>query len=160
MGNPSGHIQSLIDAYNLAPHPEGGYYREIYRSEDDVVSPVCNEKRSAVTQIYFLLGKGDISRFHRVIHDEIWHFYEGSPLNLICFDGIKTRQVTIGPGCDDSTFVVKGGVWQAAESTGGYTLVGCTVSPGFDFEDFSFLSESPEELEMFMEAQEGLERFL
>ncbi len=160
MNSPPEQIQSLIDTYNLAPHPEGGYYREIFRSKDNVVSPVCNEKRSAATQIYFLLGKRDISRFHRVVHDEIWHFYEGSPLNLICFDGTKTCPVTIGPGCDDFTFVVKGGVWQAAESTGDYTLVGCTVAPGFDFEDFSFLSDSPDELEKFMQAQEGLERFL
>jgi predicted cupin superfamily sugar epimerase len=160
MSKRSDCIQSVIDAYDLVPHPEGGYYREIYRSETDVFSPVHHKTRSAVTQIYFLLGENDISRFHRVVHDEIWHFYQGDPLNLICFDGKEIRTVQIGPGCDDFTFVVNAGVWQAAESTGSYSLVGCTVAPGFDFEDFSFLSDSPDDLNDFIQAQTNFGKFL
>lgn len=160
MSSHPGQIQSLIDTYNLIPHPEGGFYREVYRSDDQVTSPVHDKKRVCVTQIYFLLGQENISRFHRVVHDEIWHFYQGAPLNLICFDGKEIQTTQIGPGCLDFTFVVKGGIWQAAESTGDYTLVGCTVAPGFDFEDFSFLADSPEELKTFNKGQVGYNRFL
>ena len=136
-------MEHLIEKYQLSPHPEGGYYREVYRSAQTVNSPITGEKRHAVTQIYFLLTAGQISRFHRVVHDEIWHFYEGAPLTLIQYDGKKVGEQTIGP---DSGYmaVVPGGVWQAAESTGEYTLVGCTVAPGFDFADFSFLEGQPQ----------------
>jgi len=79
--------QSLIRTYNLAPHPEGGYYRELYRSTLNVNSSAVNEERAAVTHIYYLLLKGDISRFHVVKHDEIWHVYGGAPLKLIQYDG-------------------------------------------------------------------------
>jgi len=140
-------VQDIIDRYNLQPHPEGGYYKEIYRSEQEVVSKQNSEKRNAVTHIYFLLKIGQFSRFHRVLHDEIWNFYEGSPLKLIEFDGEKIEEVFIGSENGSYTYVVKGGIFQAAESTGEYSLVGCSVAPGFDFKDFSFLNEEPKMLD-------------
>ncbi len=70
-------IENLIIKYNLQKHPEGGYFAEIYRSDSIVDSPVNGEKRNALTDIYYLLEKGEVSRFHKVIHDEIWNFYEG-----------------------------------------------------------------------------------
>ncbi len=136
-------MEELIEKYQLSPHPEGGYYREIYRSEQGVTSPVNGETRRAVTQIYFLLTQGEVSRFHRVVHDEIWHFYQGAPLALIQYDGSRVTRQVIGPE-QGYAGVVPGGVWQAAQSLGEYTLVGCTVSPGFDFKDFTFLSGAPE----------------
>lgn len=139
-------IQQLVDKYQLQPHPEGGYYREIYRSVQEVSSEFTTEKRNALTHIYFLLGKGQFSRFHSVLHDEIWNFYEGAPLKLIEFDGNKTKELIIGKG--DYTRVIKGGVYQAAESTGEYTLVGCSVAPGFDFKDFSYLTDEPDMLKI------------
>lgn len=137
-------IKSLIEKYQLSPHPEGGYFREIYRSNQRVQSPVHNRERNALTHIYFMLPSGEISRFHRVEHDEIWNYYEGAPLKLIMFDGETVTETIIGKGHTDYTAIVPAGVWQAAESTGDYTLVGCSVAPGFDFEDFRFMNENEE----------------
>jgi hypothetical protein len=152
-------MKQIIDRYGLTPHPEGGYFKEIYRSRQRVRSAIVTETRNAVTHIYFLLKKGQISRFHRVIHDEIWNFYEGDPLQLIQFDtGIKKE--TIGPGGNGYVTIVPGNTWQAAITTGRYSLVGCTVAPGFDFTDFSFLGDTPGELERFQAEQTGYAHFL
>ncbi len=136
----------LIDVLKLTPHPEGGYYREIYRSESKLISPVNGEMRNSLTDIYFLLLSGQISRLHRVVHDEIWHFYEGDPLELIEVqsDDMKMSKIILGDdnGIVKYTHCIKGGNWQAAYSTGEYSLVGCTVAPGFDFTDFEFLKEN------------------
>jgi predicted cupin superfamily sugar epimerase len=138
----------LIQKYKLAPHPEGGYYREVYRSHQNINSEAAKAKRDTVTHIYFLLKKGQFSRFHRVLHDEIWNFYEGAPLKIIEFDGNAVEEKIIGKDCASYFSVVKGGVFQAAETTGEYSLVGCSVAPGFDFKDFSFLSDEPEMLKI------------
>ena len=137
-------MQELIEKYNLAPHPEGGYYAVVYESLQTVKSPLVNKKRKAVTHIYFLLIKGQVSLFHKVIHDEIWNFYEGDPLKLIKYTGANIEEDIIGSGCSDYVSIVEGGVFQAAVSTGTYSLVGCTVAPGFEFADFSFLRDEPE----------------
>ena len=139
-------IEAIIQKYKLQPHPEGGYFREIYRSEQEVLSPVVMENRNAVTHIYFLLKQGQFSRFHRVLHDEIWNFYEGDPLKLIEFNEEVIIEKVIGEG--DYISVVKAGVFQAAESMGEYTLVGCSVAPGFDFKDFSFINSDSKEYEL------------
>ena len=122
-------MQNLIDKYKLVPHPEGGYYAVVYESKQSVKSPVVNKDRKAVTHIYFLLLKGQVSIFHKVAHDEIWNFYEGDPLKLIKYNGSKVEEDIIGSGCSDYASIVEGGVYQAAESTGVYSLVGCTVAP-------------------------------
>jgi len=135
-------MQDLIDRYNLIPHPEGGYYREIYRSGQTLWSPVAGKTRHALTHIYFLLPGGQVSRFHKVVHDEVWNFYAGDPLRLVRCGGGQIAETIIGGG--DFVTVVEGGVFQAAETTGAYSLVGCTVAPGFDFADFSFLADHQE----------------
>lgn len=135
-------MQQLIDRYDLLPHPEGGYYREVYRSQQRVRSVAAQTERQAVTHIYFLLVHGQVSRFHKVRHDEVWNFYEGAPLRLLTSDGTSIREHLLGPETAYAGFVA-GGYFQAAESTGAYSLVGCTVAPGFEFEDFTFLAESP-----------------
>ena len=133
-------VAEIIEQLELLPHPEGGYYKEVYRSEMEVQSPVHGLQRNSLTHIYFLLGKGQFSRFHMVSHDEVWNFYEGEPLVLILFDGETVQELELGSGCSDGyTAVVPAGVWQAAYSTGDYSLVGCSVAPGFDFEDFQFM---------------------
>ncbi len=152
-------MEDLIRRYDLSAHPEGGYFKEIYRSQMTLASPETGEARQAVTQIYFLLTQRQVSRFHRVVHDEIWHFYEGDPLMLIQFDGQKIVETTIGPGGDYVT-VVPGNVWQAAETTGEYTLVGCTVAPGFDFKDFYFMSDAPETAATITRRHEKYSRFI
>jgi predicted cupin superfamily sugar epimerase len=134
-------MQNLIDKYNLMPHPEGGYYAVVYESKQTVISPVVKKDRKAITHIYFLLLKGQVSLFHKVAHDEIWNFYEGDPVKLIKYNGSTVKEDIIGSGCSDYVSVVEGGVYQAAESTGDYSLVGCSVAPGFEFEDFSLLRD-------------------
>jgi predicted cupin superfamily sugar epimerase len=131
-----GRAAELIEALNLAPHPEGGYYRQVYKSEQAVKPDDDRELRSALTAIYFLLPEGDRSRWHRVRSDEIWTHLEGSPVALHLFDGANASSVIV-----DRIHVVPANVWQAAEPTGDYALVACFVAPGFEFADFSMMSD-------------------
>jgi predicted cupin superfamily sugar epimerase len=142
----------LIAELGLLPHPEGGYYREVYRSLSGVQPQDDRSPRSALTTIYFLLTAGQYSRWHRVLSDEVWHFYEGEPLELFWLkvDSGESVQALLGLVEDGKQYpvhVVPSGCWQAARSKGDYTLVGCTVGPGFDFADFSLLENESEEAE-------------
>jgi len=155
--------EKLINELKLIPHPEGGYYRETYCSESKLISPVNGEIRNSLTDIYFLLVSGQVSRFHRVIHDEIWHFYEGDPLELIEIqsDSFGMSKIILG----DNAIVkykhcIKGGNWQAAYSAGEYSLVGCTVFPGFDFSDFEFLKEDADAQTIFLEKNPKLSNLI
>jgi predicted cupin superfamily sugar epimerase len=136
----------LIAALGLEPHPEGGWYREIHRSAHQVMPDDDRSNRAALTTIHFLLVEGEVSRWHRVGSDEAWHFHEGDALELFRtdpeFDDV-VRHV-LGPLGSGSVpvVVVPAHSWQAARSTGAYTLVGCTVGPGFDFADFELLRGS------------------
>ncbi len=138
----------LIAELQLLPHPEGGFYRETYRSPSAVQTLSPAEHRSAVTTIFFLLKEGQYSRLHQVDADEIWHFYEGAPLELTrgALDGTPSETRLLGPvGAGRSpVLVVPAHAWQAARSTGAYTLVGCTVAPGFEFRHFKLLGDLPE----------------
>jgi uncharacterized protein len=131
----------LIELLGLSPHPEGGYFREVFRSTELVVPADHREARSALTTIYFLLPAGAYSRWHRVLSDEVWHFYEGAPLELLC-DDARWILGPVGPN-QSPVQIVPAGAWQAARSLGEYTLVGCTVSPGFDFADFTLRDGNP-----------------
>ncbi len=137
--------KALIKALHLSAHPEGGYYKETHRSLHTVRSPQHKKLRNAVTDIYFLLVGNDPSRFHKVVHDEIWHYYEGDPLMIVEImpKTFKMKKMILGLKGKDICYkhCVKGGTWQAAYSTGDYSLVGCTVAPGFDFSDFKFLKD-------------------
>ena len=140
---------SLIQFLRLQPHPEGGYFREVFRSPATVQPHDDRDARPAITTIYFLLAAGQHSRWHRVASDEIWHYYEGDPLELFWIDeqGSTLHHHLLGT-VDDTTqpvHVVPVGCWQAARPTGAYTLVGCSVGPGFDFTDFCMLGDLPEE---------------
>jgi len=153
-------MQDLIDKYKLVPHPEGGYYAVVHESKQAVTSPVVNKDRKAVTHIYFLLLKGQVSVFHKVAHDEIRNFYQGDPLKLIKYNASKVEEDMIGPGCSDYASIVEGGVYQAAESTGDYTLVGCSVAPGFEFEDFSLLCDDLENKEKLLKKFPDYQKFV
>jgi len=136
----------LIKNYQLLPHPEGGYYKETYRSAE-VLQEEClplryQGERLFSTAIYYLLGAGDFSAFHRIKSDETWHFYAGSALNIYVLhpDG-GFELVTMGSMLDFGQVyqvTIKAGHWFAAEPTdpSGFSFLGCTVAPGFDFEDF------------------------
>ena len=138
--------RQLITSLDLAPHPEGGWYRELYRSETQVETP--RGTRSALTQIYYLLEPGQFSRWHVIESDEIWHFYAGGTLELFSYDP-QTRQIErslLGNPLDGhgSVAVIKAGNWQAARVTDGFALVGCSVAPGFEFSEFRFVSGLPD----------------
>ena len=138
----------LIAELGLSKHPEGGYYSEVFRSPAWVTPSDGRTARPALTSIYFLLPAGAVSRWHRVRSDEIWHFYEGAPLDLWLLppEGNAPNRHRLGPLERDSrrTIAVPAGWWQAARCTGEYTLVGCTVGPGFEFQDFTVASDEAE----------------
>lgn len=128
--------QELIAHLGLEPHPEGGHYRQTW------VAEAAEGERAAGTSIYFLLQEGESSHWHRVLDAaEIWHYYAGAPLILsMAADEIGPAQdYVLGPdlAADQAPqLIVPTNYWQAARTTGAYTLVGCTVSPGFLFEKF------------------------
>lgn len=139
--------EELVAVLGLIPHPEGGFYGELYRSSTTVDPADGRGPRAALTTIYFLLPGAAVSRWHRVQSDEVWHFYEGAPLDLWMAspDGSEVHQHRLGPLADSQrpAWTVPAGWWQAARSTGAYTLTGCTVGPGFDFRDFVLAGDQP-----------------
>ena len=153
-------MQQLIDRYHLKPHPEGGYYREVFRSGQILTSPANGEKRNALTHIYFLLARGQVSRLHKVLHDEVWNFYAGDPLKLIRYDGLNITEALISGDAGDFVKIVPGGFFQAAETTGAFSLVGCTVAPGFEFADFAFLSDDRRLTADFLSKHRAYQKFV
>lgn len=141
---------ALIGLLDLTPHPEGGYHREVFRSPRMVRTNEPAVERAAITTIYFLLVAGQHSRWHRITSDEVWHYYEGDPLELIWLNPVKTvaQHRLLGPATDkcQPIQIVPGGCWQAARSLGEYTLAGCSVGPGFEFTEFVLLADAPDEL--------------
>lgn len=130
----------IIALLDLTPHPEGGHYREMFRDPRQI------DGRSASTAIYFLLAQGESSHWHRVNAVEVWHFHAGAPLELRIADPIE-RRVVLGPNLaagERPQGIVPTGAWQAARSLGAWTLVGCTVAPGFDFAGFEMALEGRE----------------
>lgn len=145
-------VNQIIQSLELQPHPEGGYYKEVYRSEG-FISETCLPdsfwgKRNISTSIYYLLQKDDFSAFHRIKSDEIWHYYFGGSLllHLLHPDGSYQCKVLGSDITNGSTFqlVIPAGTWFAAEPAPGndFTLAGCTVAPGFDFDDFELANKN------------------
>ena len=125
----------VIARLELKPHPEGGHYRETFRDKN------CDANgRARSTAIYFLLARGERSHWHRIDAVEVWHYYAGAPLLLeIAHEGCTRHTVKLGPEImsgERPQAIVPVEAWQAAESTGDWTLVGCTVAPGFEFAGF------------------------
>lgn len=133
----------LTRRLNMTAHPEGGYFVETWRSVEACQLPTLG-RRNLGTCIYFLMPYGQVSKFHRLTADEIWHFYQGDPITVLTLDpdrGLQKHLVgPIGTAHAAPQLVIPQGTWFGAlhEETGrhGYTLVGCTVSPGFEFQDF------------------------
>lgn len=126
--------QQIIETLGMQRHPEGGWYTETFRDD-------AGGERGHSTAIYYLLEKGEQSHWHRVIDAvEVWHYYAGDPLLLrLAADGETAREVILGPDLtkgEKPQVIVKANEWQSARSTGSFTLVGCTVSPGFEFSKF------------------------
>lgn len=160
-------VEEIIERLELQPHPEGGYYRETYRSEGSIPADVLNSgfpaPRNFCTSIYYLLTRGNFSAFHRLKQDELWFYHGGDSLIVheIRPDGMYIRHEVGNPlsiGRAPQT-MVPAGSWFASEiSPGGeWALVGCVVSPGFDFDDFE-LADSGELLGAFSQHKEVIER--
>jgi predicted cupin superfamily sugar epimerase len=135
-----------IENYKLQPHPEGGFYAETYRAAE-AISPEALPQRFAgsrnfSTAIYFLLEAGQFSALHRIASDEVWHFYAGDALEVFCIDAAgRLEVIRLGSNPQKGEVfqaVVKAGIWFGSRPAPGsaYSLVGCTVAPGFDFADF------------------------
>lgn len=126
--------RQIIETLGLVPHPEGGWYAETWRAE------AAAGARPAGTAIYYLLQAGEFSHWHRVDAAEVWHFYAGAPLALtVSPNGHDAEAWRLGPEVlagQRPQLIVPAGWWQCATSLGAYTLVGCTVAPGFTFEGF------------------------
>ncbi len=154
--------RGLIRKLGLKPHPEGGYYREIHRAAESVGT--SKGRRSALTTIFFLLPEGQRSLFHQVTSDEVWHHYEGADLRLhrVSADMQSRESIRLGPvgGKVMPVTVIPSGDWQAAESLGTYTLVGCTVGPGFDFRDFTLMRDDARAAGRMRRVYPGLARFI
>ncbi len=139
-------VKRIVERFELEPHPEGGFYREVYRSTTKLDHPGIpagsKAERSAGTLIYFLLSGGDFSAFHRVrSSDEIWHLYAGGPLEIFVIDDagqLERRVLTTDVSAGEPTTMIPAGNWQSARLAAGadWALGGCTVAPGFDYEDF------------------------
>jgi hypothetical protein len=132
----------LFDYFKMIRHPEGGAFVENYRSDLEISAPGFTGPRRASTGIYFLLGSGEFSAFHRIRSDEMWHFYLGGPLRVVEIDlGGRLHETTLGREIHEGqvlTHVVKAGHWFAScpAPESDLSLVGCTVAPGFEFQDF------------------------
>lgn len=144
-------IDSLIKNLELTPHPEGGYFKETYRSTGsipkEVLKETCNGDRSYSTGIYFLLTSDTFSALHRIKQDEMWHFYDGGPLNVhVITPKGEYYTITLGRDFENGEVpqaVVPAGAWFGAsvKHENDFAFVGCTVSPGFDFLDFELAKE-------------------
>jgi len=139
-------ISQLIQQYNLQPHPEGGWYCQTYKSSEQIAAGSLPERfganRSFSTAIYFLLGQGNFSAFHRIKSDECWHFYAGDPLLIFIIEqNGELKIISLGNDVEKSQtfqYIVPANCWFASRPAPGseFCFVGCTVSPGFEFEDF------------------------
>lgn len=140
------HAAEWISKLNLQPHPEGGYYKEVFRSEQYVSREGSDFLRQACTSIYYLLEDEDFSGFHRIMSDEIWYFHQGVPLNVhvIAENGEYRMSELSGSSTGSLSLVVPAGLWFAADipSKSGYSLVSCAVAPGFDFSEFEMADKS------------------
>ncbi len=154
-------MKDLVAAYGLAPHPEGGWFRETWRSTVTVATP--RGDRPAGTSILYLVGQGAVSRLHRLAWDEVWHWHRGDPLRLYLFgeDGVETR--TLDPEHPQGS--VAAGTWFGAECAvdGGWSLAGCTMAPGFDAADFEMgereelLAAHPDDADLIVRLTAGKE---
>jgi len=155
-------MEELRKKLRLTEHPEGGAFRELVKSRREVEATDGQGRRSALTHIYFHLLAGEVSRFHRVASDEIWHLYEGEGVILYQWHESAAEIERIHLGSDEARHChcVPAGVWQAAEPVGPSSLVGCTVAPGFEFTDFQLIDSGGPEAAAIRAVAPDLEKFL
>ena len=142
-------------------HPEGGRFSEVFRS-GSIVTTESGLTRTALTHIYFSLDRGEVSRFHRVTSDEVWNLYEGPGIRIYTWDGSDSPPVCteLSTSTGEYCCIVRAGYWQAAEPIGESVLVGCSVGPGFEFDDFELIDPDSDPARLILEKDPGLEKFV
>ncbi len=149
-----------MKSIDLIEHPEGGRFCEVFRSAKIISTPE-GSRRSALTHIYFSLKTGDVSKFHKVVSDEIWNLYQGSGLKLYTWDGDNKVPECITLSAAENCFchVIPAGTWQAAEPIEENVLAGCSVAPGFEFSDFSLMDPRSEEAKKLISMAPEMAKF-
>jgi len=157
-------VSELINLLDLEPHVGGGYIREIFRSTNLVHLLGNQVERKALTTIYYLLGAGEFDSWHRLDSDEVWQYHEGATLELLWIEQEEEKYTRCLIGEIDDLIkpiaIVPGGCWQMARTTGEYTLVGCSMGPGFEYEGYQQLRDNPEEANMIQHRFPELAEFL
>ncbi|NLD37184.1 MAG: cupin domain-containing protein [Desulfatiglans sp.] len=145
----------------LIDHPEGGRFCEVFRSAR-IVTTHKGDRRSALTHIYFSLNPGEVSRFHRVASDEVWNLYQGKGGNLYIWDGSDNSPEHMILSAENNNFchMVTAGLWQAAEPLSDTVLVGCSVAPGFEYQDFSLMCVESDEAKRLVSLTPDMKKFL
>lgn len=154
--------KNIIEKLHLKPHPEGGFYSETYRSAETTLNSDGN-KRSVCTAIYYLLENDDKSHFHRIKSDELWFFHQGEALEIVMLENGEAKTILLGNKIDNgeiSQVIIPAITWFAAKikSGKGYSLVSCTVAPGFDFADFE-LAKREDLMQQYHQLKEMIEEF-
>lgn len=146
---------------DLIQHPEGGRFRQVFKSDVRVITH-NGQNRAALTHIYFSLNRGEVSRFHKVESDEVWNLYRGTGIRLYTWDGAESAVICteLSAGANCFCHVVTAGTWQAAEPVGDSVLVGCSVGPGFEFEDFQLIDPDSEEARWIRAAEPTFGKFI
>jgi predicted cupin superfamily sugar epimerase len=153
---------NIIKQFKLEPHPEGGYYAETYRSTQ-IVANNKDESRNISTAIYYLLEDKDKSHFHRILSDELWFFHQGEALEMLILNDNKVNTILIGNNIAEGEIpqvIIPANTWFAAKikNERGYSLVSCTVAPGFNFLDFE-LAQRGDLIEQFPDQKSIIEEF-
>ena len=145
---------------DLLEHPEGGRYLEIYRSKTTVSTK--GKVKTALTHIYFSLEPHEVSRFHRVSNDEVWNLYQGEGLYLYQWDGMSSTIDSIELSVKSMNFchIIPAGYWQAAVPLKDRVLVGCSVAPGFEFEDFELIDSDSDIAKTLLTMDPGLSKLI
>lgn len=166
MGNIT--AEAWIDKLDLLPHPEGGFFKEVYRSSDKIpprgLPPRYGSERTFSTSIYYLLKSGQFSAFHKIKSDETWHFYSGSPLIIYMLNPLGTCSTEIlGNSIENDEklqLTIPKETWFAAEPqyNDSFSLLGCTVAPGFEFADFE-MGKRLELIQKFSDQKEIITKF-
>ena len=155
------HEINAMQPTDLKEHPEGGRFREVFRSAK-IITTQDSRAKSALTHIYFSLKPGEISRFHKVASDEIWNLYKGSGLNLFTWDGTNANPSCITLSASENSFcyVIPAGMWQAATPISDEVLVGCSVAPGFEFSDFTLMAPDSEDAQTLISMNPEMSRYI
>jgi predicted cupin superfamily sugar epimerase len=155
-------MKNIIKELDLSKHPEGGFFRQSFKSAVEVQPHDQTDLRAAFTHIYYYLPKGAHSRFHKNRYDEVWNLYSGEGIRIFLYDAQNrsVREEELKASIFKFHLVVPGGIWQAAEPIGEYALVGCSVAPGWETQDEVYLLDDSQESKRLVELKPGWDRLI